>query len=98
MLSVLFIFIRCSTDFCYTITIVVGDLLQINYTANGLPTPTVQWFRNGVSVSSVALMSLQYSEVLAHSIAFTCVGANDAGNKTRSMHTNIIVNNHHINN
>ena len=62
-------------------TVVVGDVLKLNCTATGLPTPTVQWFRNGVAVTPIALKSLQYSEIPALSqqnVIFTCTGINYA--------------------
>ena len=76
-------------------TVVVGNLLRINCSAIGLPIPTVQWFRNGVAVTPLALKSLQYSEAQVRTqqnVVFTCAGTNYAGNKTIIMHANIIVN------
>ena len=72
----------------------VGSQLHIKCTANGSPTPTVQWFRSGVAVSQVAMKSLQYSVVPTQpqSIVYICVAKNNAGNVSRIIHADIIVN------
>ena len=76
-------------------TAVVGSQLKITCTANGLPTPTVQWFRSGVAVSPVALKSVQYSVVSSHpqlNVVYICVSKNYAGNITQTVYADIIVN------
>ena len=74
---------------------VVGNVLKINCSAVGLPIPTVQWFRNGVAVTPIALKSLEHSETpvrTMRNVVFTCAAKNYAGNMTQNIHENIIVN------
>ena len=70
-------------------------MLEINCTANGLPTPTVQWFRGHLPISPIALRTVVYPVVSTHPqchLVYICVAVNNAGNMTHRVHTDITVN------
>ena len=72
-----------------------GDMLQINCTANGFPTPTVHLLRGGNPVSPVALRTVVYPVVPTHPqchLVYICVAVNNAGNMTRRVYADITVN------
>jgi len=75
-------------------SVVVGDQLQINCTATGLPTPSIELIKDGVVVSSSAQNSVYYSIIQTHpdrDVVYTCVAKNNAGNMTHTVYANVIV-------
>ena len=71
-----------------SLTAGVGDQVSIWCRAEGLPTPTVQWYKNGEVVNPNADMILQVMDVPTnslHNTVYTCVARNSAGNMNHTM-------------
>jgi len=71
-------------------TVSVNDVLQLNCTVSGIPTPSLQW-KNGSHV--VAIKPL-YNVITTfpHTTVYTCVGTNNAGNTQHITGKSITVN------
>jgi len=79
-----------------SLTVGVGDQVSIWCRAEGLPTPTVQWYKNDEIVIPDADMTLQVMDVPTnslHNTVYTCVAKNSAGNMNHTMkiHTSVSV-------
>ena len=71
-------------------TVSVNDVLQLNCTITGIPTPTLQW-KNGSHV--VAIKPLyNVTTTFPHTTVYTCVGTNNAGNTQRVTGKSFTVN------
>ena len=71
-----------------SLTASVGDQISVWCRAEGVPTPTVQWYKNDEIVSPNVDMIMQVMEVptdTAHNTMYTCVARNFAGNKNHTI-------------
>ena len=71
-----------------SLTVDVGDLVSIWCRAEGLPVPTVQWYKNNEVVNPNADMTLQVMDVPTnslHNTVYTCVAKNSAGNMNHTV-------------
>ncbi|XP_065905710.1 cell adhesion molecule DSCAM-like [Dysidea avara] len=72
----------------------VGKQVTIICKAEGLPTPTVQWYKNDKAVKKVANIPFQALDVpttTPHATVYTCVSTNNAGGVIRTTKANISV-------
>jgi len=71
----------------------VNQQVQLNCIAKGLPLPTVQWFSNGIAVSSVGRpqVSVKAQTSYPHTAVYTCVGINEYNNKQHKRSYSITV-------
>ena len=60
----------------------INQQVQLTCIAKGSPQPTVQWFSNGIAVSSVGQpqVSVTAQTSYPHSAVYTCVGKNRINN------------------
>ena len=65
----------------------VGPRFLLHCLAEGYPSPSVQWFKNGEPYSTLTSRSVQEIYVLrtssSDSAVYECVGTNNAGNETQ---------------
>ena len=71
----------------------VNQRVQLTCIAEGLPLPTVQWFSNGIAVSSVGQPQVSVAAQTSHphSAVYTCVGMNKFNNKEHKRNGSITV-------
>ena len=65
----------------------VDDKVQLKCIAEGLPLPTVQWFSNGIAVSSVGQpqASVTVPTSYPHTTVYTCEGINKFNKESSSV-------------
>ena len=94
----------CFTSYCTDAPIVsisppsprkidVGDFLLLLCNAEGLPTPTVQWYKGDDAIGDHDLSEKIYyvPTTTPHTTVYTCVSRNKAGGKTRTVNANITI-------
>jgi len=72
----------------------VGQPVTLLCKAEGLPTPTVQWFKNNKAVkkaSNIQLQAFNVPTTSPHSTVYTCVSTNNAGGIMHTTKKNISV-------
>jgi len=64
-----------------------NEKVKLKCIAEGLPLPTVQWFSNGIAVSSVGQpqVSVTAKTSYPHSAVYTCVGMNKFDKESSSI-------------
>ena len=71
----------------------IGPNFLLHCFAEGHPSPSVQWFRNGEPYSTLTKRSLQEIYVprssSSDSAVYECVGTNNAGNKIQKFRASI---------
>ena len=75
-------------------TVFVGEFVPLLCKANGLPAPTVQWFKGDQPVEHVPELYDQVYYVPTkspHTTVYTCVSKNNAGGATQITKANITV-------
>ena len=71
-----------------------GSLGVLFCRASGKPTPTVQWYKNDISINHIASyfqQALLIPNNTKHTTVYTCIGKNYAGNKKHVGFANITV-------
>ena len=67
-------------------TVASGSTVVFGFTANGIPAPTYQWFRNGVAIPSATSPTLVISGATAANAGnYTCTATNSSGAVTSSV-------------
>ena len=71
----------------------VNQHVQISCIAKGLPLPVVQWFSNGIAVSSVGQLqaSVTVQTSYPHNAMYTCVGMNKIDKMEHKRNASITV-------
>ena len=71
----------------------VGDFLLLLCNANGLPSPTVQWYQGKNPIGARALTEkIHYVPTTSpHTTVYTCVSTNNAGGELRTVKADITV-------
>ena len=69
----------------------VGSVAVLYCSARGKPIPTVQWYKNGFPSSPLHSPFQLVPTDTAGTTMYTCVGMNNAGNKTHTRFANITV-------
>ena len=76
-------------------TIHVGDQASLWCRAQGLPTPTVQWYKDYKAIYDSADLLLQVLYIptnAPHTTVYTCVARNNAGQMNQTTNSTILVN------
>ena len=69
----------------------VGTKLILHCIAEGLPIPTIQWYRNGVPVSQQSSPFYLVSTDFPSTTVYTCEGKNNGGSKENIANAKITV-------
>ena len=69
----------------------VGTKLILHCIAEGLPVPTVQWYKNDVPVSQQSSPFYLVSTDVPSTTVYTCEGKNNAGSKENIANAKITV-------
>ena len=72
-------------------TVGVGERLLLYCTAEGLPIPTIQWYKNNVVIPGQSSRSYLAPTHHVGSTVYTCEGKNNAGNMEKIGRANITV-------
>ena len=72
-------------------TVGVGEILLLYCTAEGLPIPTIQWYKNNVVIPGESSRSYLAPTYYIGSTVYTCEGKNNAGNMENIGRANITV-------
>ena len=72
-------------------TVNVGTKLLMYCTANGLPTPTVQWYENNVAIPEETSPLYIAPTNTPHVTLYSCEAKNNAGSIENTAYANIIV-------
>ena len=73
----------------------VGDQASLWCRGEGLPTPTIQWYKNNEMVYPSANLLLQVLYIPTdspHTTVYTCIATNNAGNRNQTTKTDVLVN------
>ena len=76
-------------------TIHVGDQASLWCRAQGLPAPTVHWYKDNVAISHSADLLLQVLYIptkAPHTTVYTCIARNTAGEVNQTTNTTVLVN------
>ncbi len=74
-------------------TVATGDSVVFGFSASGTPTPTYQWYRNGVAIASGTSATLVVSGATsANAGTYTCTATNAAGAVTSNPAVLAVVN------
>ena len=71
----------------------VNQHVEVSCIAKGLPLPTVQWFSNGIAVSSIGQpqVSVTVQTSYPHTAVYTCVGINKINKMEHKINASITV-------
>ena len=69
----------------------IGTKLFLYCIAEGLPTPTIQWYENGVLIPEQTLVSHEVITNTLHTTLYSCEAKNNAGNMENKANANITV-------
>ena len=69
----------------------IGTKLVLYCTAEGLPIPTIQWYKNNISIPQQSSPFYLASTDTPGTTVYTCEGRNNAGNMENVASTNVIV-------
>ena len=69
----------------------IGDKLLMYCTANGLPTPTVQWYEDNVPIPEQTSPLYIAPTHTPHVTLYSCEARNNAGNIENTAYANITV-------
>ena len=72
-------------------TINVDTELVLYCTANGLPTPTIQWYENKVAIPEQTSSLYTVPTNTSHVTLYSCEAKNNAGNIENTAYANITV-------
>ncbi len=73
-------------------TVATGDAVVFSFSASGTPSPTYQWYRNGVAISAGTSATLEVSGATsANAGTYTCTATNAAGAVTSDPATLAVV-------
>ncbi len=73
-------------------TVATGDSVVFGFSAGGTPTPTYQWYRNGVAIASGTSATLVVSGATsANAGTYTCTATNTAGSVTSNPAALVVV-------
>jgi len=88
---------RCAKSFHFsviTIQVCVRDFESVLYRAEGLPIPTVQWYKDDRAVKIRAELyeqSYHFPTNYPHKTTYTCVSKNKTGGLIRTTKANLTV-------
>ena len=72
-------------------TVDVGTKLVLHCIVEGLPIPTIQWYKNDIPIPQESSQLYLVSTDAPSTTVYTCEGKNGAGNMENIVHANITV-------
>ena len=72
-------------------TVHINTKLFLYCTANGLPTPTIQWYENNIPIPDQTSSLYTVPTNTSHVTLYSCEAKNNAGNMENTAYANITV-------